>query len=147
MSALQLGKTYHFEFYPVSRNRIAGMKVFDHEILLYLGAFYNLQRSYYPFQYTGGLEGFTAEQQTGGLDNKSELQARVEDGYRYIDDVLLLPVMFTYGSQSIILEQTEEAVFTTPNGQYLVHLLRSVSVAPVNYDNGGEEYSFYIKKL
>ena len=65
LSALKLGKIYHFEFHFVGGNLIAGMKVLDHEILLYLGASYLPKSAYFTFQYPGRLEGFTAEQQTG----------------------------------------------------------------------------------
>ena len=143
LDGLRLGKTYRFVFSisPYGGAHIIAMKVFDGESLLYLAASYiDSAMTYYGFRSTE-LEGFTAEQ----LD-KSEYPPELQ-GKGLVSRITSLPVVFRYGDQSVTLYQTEEATLTTPQGDYLVHLLRSVWDSPQNYDNGGCFYSFYIERI
>ncbi len=142
LDGLQLGKTYRFVFSVFAGRRISGMKVFDGASLLYLAASYSDSAADYSAFELVGLEGFTTEQLR---ESKCDPEKDVHDGY--ISLITNLPVVFGYEEQSATLYPTEEATFSTPEGEFLVHLLSSTFDNPQNYDNGGYFYSFYIKRL
>ena len=158
LDSIQLGKTYHFGFWLVSDDLISGMKILDEGSLLYLAvssssmwltAFYGCD--FGPIDEKGGafkgteLEGFTVEQLSESRCDPIEEIERDE----YISLVTSLPVVFRYGTQTSTLYQSQESVFTTPYGDYLIHLLQSNHVEPQNYEDGesGYNYSFYVKRL
>ncbi len=146
LNDLQLGESYHFVFSKHGRTYITGMKVFHEGTLLYLAASYSEPNlDFMPFR-RSGLEGFTATQHDTTRQD-SEKQEGIAGDEGHIAWIATLPVTFTYDDQSITLDQTEEVVFTTPGGQYLVHLLYSAVIQPFNYDDGGAHHSFYIKRL
>ncbi len=141
LDGLQLGRTYRFVFSVFGY--IVGMKIFEGESLLYLAASYSYSVVWYAAFESSGLEGFTVSQLR---DSKCKPDRR-EYG-ELVSLVTSLPVVFKYGnSQSVTLYPTQEAKFTTSQGEYVVHLLRSCHVDPQNYEDGGYYYSFYIKRL
>lgn len=122
------------------------MKVLDGELLVYLGAssiFLGASLAFEEWE----LEGFSVKQlhESKCKPMKSEIKREGEEDLTSL--ITSLPVVFQYGEQSVTLYPTQEANFTTSQGEYVVHLLRSCHVDPQNYEDGGYCYSFYIKRL
>jgi len=143
LDGLQLGETYHFVLSGTGFGDISGMKIFNGKSLLYLGASYGITAADYSAFGLSGLEGFTAKQLHES--RCGSMERRGSDGL--IDLVTNLPVVFRYGDQNSTLYPTQEVMFTTTQGEFLVHLLQSRHVEPQNYANGGFFYSFYIKRI
>ena len=122
------------------------MKILDGEILLYLAA--SGSSMVPPAFFEGGpfrdteLEGLIVEQL-----RESKCRPRREVRGGDVSLVTDLPMLFQYGERSVTLYQTQEATFTTSQGEFSVHVSCSVHVEPQNYDNGGYSYSYYVKRL
>jgi hypothetical protein len=160
LDRLQLGKTYHFVFaFWWDCIYIHGIQIFDEEGLLYLAETSGLSR--------GGLSVFSPCNPENFVDRDkvtfwgTDLQGFAIDpltespcctrkkveSWR-ISLVTSVPMLFQYGDQTATLYQSQEAVFITPYGNYLVHVLRNISFVSLNYDgDGGDGYSFYVKRL
>jgi len=145
LDGLELGKTYHFVFSAIGSG-IIGMKVFDGELLVYLGASSTFRGAALAFE-EWELEGFSVKQlhESKCKPMKSEIKREGEEDLTSL--ITSLPVVFQYGEQSVTLYPTQEATFTTVQGEFLAHLLRSIHSLPENYEDGGYSYSFYIKRL
>ena len=155
-SGIQLRKNYHFVLALDILNILRGVKILDGDSLLYLASSYVLGRWYScnissrddsagVFFKGTELEGIIAEQLP-----PSESKCRptkVEDEFGSIYWYTNLPMFFQYGEQSATLYHSQEAIFTTPDGDFLVHVLYSRDIDPVNFDDGNSGFSFYVRRL
>ena len=142
LDGLQLGRTYHFVFARMraTSDWIDGMRILDDGgKLLYLAElhlyFYGadpfiscipeiyvyLERGEMAFGGTE-LQGFIVEQR--GNAESPCCGKKETDGYGCTILVTSIPMFFQYGDQTTMLYQSQEAVFTTPHGDYLIHARR-----------------------
>ncbi len=155
-SGIQIRKNYHFILALDTLNILKGMKILDGDSLLYLASSHVLGRWYScnvswrddsagVFFKGTELEGIIAEQLP---PSESKCHPRkVEDEFGSIYWFANLPMFFQYGEQSATLYHSQEAIFTTPEGDFLVHVLYSIDIDPVNFDDGDSGFSFYVRRL
>ena len=145
LNGLQLGKAYHFAFI-FDGISVLGMKILDVDSLIYLALSYSDRRGglLEPIEEQFGfLEGFKARQ----LDESIYDPKKRVSGTGDVSLITVLPMVFEHSEQVAKLYYGQEATFTIPQGEFLVHVLRSDFVDPQNYYDGGHYYSFYIKRL